>query len=333
LAPTSGRVGTRVTLSITSSGFSLEGDYRIRWSPTATFDEDRTIVLTKGNVPKGGHSVVAVFTVPEAKYGVNYVQFSPTASGDHVNLQFAVEPNLKVNPTSAQPGTVLTLKGTGFPANDSGMLFLDSNATGTRVSTNQAGSFEIRFTVPSTSPGQHKLFVDIPMIHPEKGIATIQILPVENPVKSQETPTTPTPEAKAAPEVNYTLVPIEDHHPPHEPTPITPMGHSFGIWGAKEVTFSWNGVSDPSGITYTLEISRNVNFDQFEAGMQRTGLLETSYASILEPGMYYWRVKAVDGAGNESYWGYARCAFIVGELSSLVRELGAALKSIFPPGI
>jgi hypothetical protein len=109
------------------------------------------------------------------------------------------------------------------------------------------------------------------------------------------------------------------------------MGHSFGIWGAKEVTFSWNSVSDPSGVTYTLEISRNVKFDQLEAGMQRTGLLETSYAATIEPGMYYWRVKAIDGAGNESYWGHARCAFTVGELSSLVRELGAALKSIFPP--
>lgn len=276
---------------------------------------------------------MAVFTVPEARYGVHYVQFSPAAGVDPVNFQFAVEPNLKVNPTSAQPGTVLILKGTGFPANDSGILFLDDKATNTRVTTSQAGSFETRFTVPSTSPGEHKLFVDISMVHAESGIATIQISLADKPVTSQEGPTTSAPETKTDSEVKYTLVSTEDRHPPQEPTPITPMGHSFGIWGAKEVTFSWNGVSDPSGVTYTLEISRNVNFDQLEAGTQRTGLLETSYAATIGPGTYYWRVKAIDGAGNESYWGYARCAFTVGELSSLVRELGAALKSIFSPGI
>jgi len=332
LTPTSGGVGTRVTLSIISSGFSLEGDYRIRWSPAATFDESKTIVLAEGSVPKGGHTVVATFTVPEARYGAHYIQFAPVGRVDPVNFQFAVVPSLKVNPTSAQPGTVLSVKGTGFPSNDSGMLFLGGNVTGTRVNTNQAGSFETRFTVPTAPPGEHKLFVDIPIVHAESGIATIQILPVVKPVPSQEAPVVPSSEPKTGSEVRYTFVPIEDHHPPHEPIPIAPMGHSFGIWGAKKVTFSWNSVSDSSGVTYTLEISRNVNFDQLGDGAQRTGLLETSYTATIEPGTYYWRVKAVDGAGNESYWGYARCAFTVGELSSLLREFGAVIKSIFPPG-
>ncbi|MBM3153795.1 MAG: hypothetical protein FJ008_00500 [Chloroflexi bacterium] len=276
---------------------------------------------------------MATFAVPEARYGVHYVQFAPVAGVDPVNFQFNVEPSLKVQPTSAQPGTVLIVNGTGFPSNDSGTLLLAGDATGTRVNTNEAGSFETRFTVPTAPPGEYKLFVDIPMVYAKSGIATIQILPAVKPAPSQETPSTPSSETKTSSEAGYTLVPVEDRHPPREPMPIAPMGHSFGLWGAKEVTFGWNSVTDSSGVTYTLEISQNVNFDQFGGGAQRAGLLETSYTAKIEPGTYYWRVKAVDGAGNESYWGYAHCAFTVGELSYLLRELGDALKSIFSPGI
>ena len=118
-----------------------------------------------------------------------------------------------------------------------------------------------------------------------------------------------------------------DKHPPLAPIPIKPMGHSFGIWGAKNVQFSWNEVSDTSGVTYDLQISRNVSFDQLELGMQLTGLARTSFAATLEPGIYYWRIKAIDGAGNESYWGYSSCSFRVGELSYLLMELKSAIIS------
>jgi hypothetical protein len=329
LIPTSGKVGTKVTLSIISSSFSLEGDYKVRWSPTATFDENKTIILKKGNVPKGAHTVAVIFTVPESRHGVHFVQFAPSAGIDPVNFQFIVKPNIQVIPTSAQSGGIVTLKGTGFPANDSGTLFFDNKATHINASTSITGSFEQQFTMPLTSSGQHQFFVDIPMMYPDAGVVAIQVISPDKQTPPNSEHALPTAETKTDSQIAHMHLPIEDNHPPHEPIPITPMGHSFGIWGAKEVTFTWSEVSDTSGITYNLEISRNVNFDQLEFGMQLTSLAQTSYAATLEPGIYYWRIKAIDGAGNESYWGYSQRAFRVGELSYLIRELKTAMISIF----
>lgn len=329
MIPTSGKVGTKVTLSIISSSFSLEGDYKIRWSPTATFDESKTRILKKGNAPKGAHTVVVIFTVPESRHGVNYVQFASSEGIDPVNFQFFVEPNIQVIPTSAQSGGTVILKGTGFPTNDSGTLFFDNKATHINASTSITGGFELQFTIPLTSSGQHQFFVDIPMMYPDNGVATIQVLLPDEQTQPNSEHVLPTSETRTDSQITNMHLPIEDNHPPHEPMPITPMGHSFGIWGAKEITFTWSEVSDTGDITYNLEISRNAKFDQLEFGMQLAGLAQTSYDATLEPGIYYWRIKAIDGAGNESYWGYSRRAFHVGELSYLIREFKSAVMSIF----
>ena len=329
MTPTSGKVGTKVILSIISSSFSLEGNYEIRWSATATFNKNKTTTLKKGNVPKGAHTVVVTFFVPESRHGVNYVQFAPLVGIEPVNFQFIVEPNIEVIPTSTQSGSIVTIKGTGFPANDSGILFFDNKATNIIALTSITGNFELQFTVPSTSSGQHKLSVDIPMMYPNAGVASIQVTPLDKQTQTNNNHVLQAPATKTDSEIVHPQPIIEDNHPPQAPIPIMPMGHSFGIWGSKEVTFSWSEVPDTSGITYNLEVSRNINFDQIEFGMQLTRITKTSYAATLEPGIYYWRIKAIDGAGNESYWGYSRCAFHVGELSHLIAELKTAIMSIF----
>jgi hypothetical protein len=329
LTPASGKVGTKVTLSIVSSSFSLEGDYEVRWSPTATFNENKTKILQKGNVPNGVHAVAVIFLVPESRHGVNYVQFAPFTDMEPVNIQFIVEPHIEIIPPSTKAGDMVTIKGTGFPANDSGALFFDNNATNARATTNINGTFQVRFVVPLTSSGEHKLSVDIPMMHPDAGVAAVQVSSPEDQPQINSEQASPAPTTKTNSEIIHTPPVITDNHPPLSPRPIKPMGHSFGIWGANHVQFTWSEVSATSGVTYNLQISRNVNFNQFESGMQLTCLTQTSFAATLEPGIYYWRIKAIDGAGNESYWGYSRCAFHVGELSYLLTELKSAIMSIF----
>jgi hypothetical protein len=64
----------------------------------------------------------------------------------------------------------------------------------------------------------------------------------------------------------------------------------------------WSEVTDPSGVTYVLQIADNSEFSSPE--LEVSGITVTSYTVIekLDDGTHYWRVKAVDGAGNSSPW-------------------------------
>jgi PGF-pre-PGF domain-containing protein len=68
--------------------------------------------------------------------------------------------------------------------------------------------------------------------------------------------------------------------------------------------FDWSDVSDPSGVTYDIYISRDARF--VSTALQKTGLTASTYeltpAEALVAGAYYWRVRAVDGAGNIGSW-------------------------------
>ena len=80
---------------------------------------------------------------------------------------------------------------------------------------------------------------------------------------------------------------------------------------AKIPTLSWTAVTDPNGVTYNLQISKDVSFNTLI--LQKTGLTTTSYTlntqnpqevlkSASKSAPYYWRVQAIDGASNASAW-------------------------------
>lgn len=325
LTPSSGKVGTMVVLSITSSTFLLEGDYEIRWSPTATFDKNNTIVLKEGNVAKGSTAVTARFAIPKAKYGIHYIQFIQLANRGVINFQFFIKPGLKISPTSATPGTIVTISGTGFPANDNGKLIFDGKSTDVAIATNDVGSFSSEFIIPDTSADEHKLIARTEYL---AVTATTELEVVPNASPASETPDVDIEDAVAGvrDDNGSTFNLPQDSKPPPTPGVIAPMGHRFGLLGAQPVSFRWSKVSDPSGITYALEIADNYDFLPVMQFMKRTELTETSYTISIEPGAYYWRVKAIDGAGNESRWAYAPYTFKVGEVSSLIREFVELLK-------
>jgi hypothetical protein len=104
------------------------------------------------------------------------------------------------------------------------------------------------------------------------------------------------------------------------------MGHRFGLVGTQSVSFRWSEVTDPSGITYTIEVADNYDFLPNGSIMTKEGLTEASYTYDITPGAYYWRIKAVDGAGNESEWKPAPYPFVVAELSNYTHEFIALLK-------
>ncbi len=92
--------------------------------------------------------------------------------------------------------------------------------------------------------------------------------------------------------------------PPPIPQPLLPEGEAK----AKSTAyFDWDDVTDPSGVTYTLQIATN---ESFTDAWERTGLTESEYTLTKDEKMestsleapYYWRVQAVDGASNVSGW-------------------------------
>jgi hypothetical protein len=65
-------------------------------------------------------------------------------------------------------------------------------------------------------------------------------------------------------------------------------------------TFNWSDVSDPSGLTYALEVARDAEFNSLV--LAKYDLVVSSYrptaAEALADGTYYWRVRAIDKANN-----------------------------------
>jgi hypothetical protein len=80
-------------------------------------------------------------------------------------------------------------------------------------------------------------------------------------------------------------------------------------------TFEWTSVSNPGGVTYQIQITDNVDFSSpiyFASGLaENTHILPDENALAL--GMYFWRVRAVDNAGNFGLWSSAKTLFICTE--------------------
>ena len=114
----------------------------------------------------------------------------------------------------------------------------------------------------------------------------------------------PTPTAVPTPIPTPSITPttgVVDARPPNAPAPLSPAnGTSTTDW---RLTFEWSEVQDVGSarpVTYELQVDNNVNFGSPE--VDAPGLTGTTFTSTTElaPGIYAWRVRARDGAGNVS---------------------------------
>jgi hypothetical protein len=192
-----------------------------------------------------------------------------TRAGDVADATLIVSPQMEINPTTGGIGSDVVVKGTGFSANQPLIVTYD----GIHVVSNQVvdgkGSFQVTFKVPKGKAGDHLVTV------------TDAMGTVDSAIFETET------------------------SPPPVPMPISPVaGSKFGIIGKAVIAFNWNAVNDPSGVSYVLEISGTPDFTG--TMLRKENLDEPSYMlseeEALPDGSYYWRVKAIDGAGNESNW-------------------------------
>ncbi len=86
-----------------------------------------------------------------------------------------------------------------------------------------------------------------------------------------------------------------DTTPPRAPSPLAEKVYNLNC------TLSWAGVSDPSGVTYEIEISYYSGVNQLSRYTVKTSSTEYTL-SVDDYITRYWRVRAIDGAGNASAW-------------------------------
>ncbi|MFC1999477.1 fibronectin type III domain-containing protein, partial [Chloroflexota bacterium] len=102
---------------------------------------------------------------------------------------------------------------------------------------------------------------------------------------------------QVAQSADSTFTTAADTVPPEMPDLIGPADNTLD--DDVTPTFDWSDVTDPSGVTYSLEVH-----DGTTAVISETGLAD-SYFTLTTPlpeGVYTWKVQAVDGAGNQSGW-------------------------------
>jgi len=177
-----------------------------------------------------------------------------------------VSASLSVNPNNGFIGMQAGLQGNGFrPGFPVTISYDNIKLDGTTVQ--ETGSFTQSFKVPVSRFGTHT-------ISASDGINT------------------------------QNAIFIVESTPPLAPSTTLP---AEGSRVTKDAHFEWQVVTDPSGVSYTIEIAGDPKFTNLI--MSQANLL-TSYIDVTDdskmlPGRdapYYWRVKAVDRASNESAW-------------------------------
>lgn len=244
---------------------------------TLTFDGKDTKQTLKAN---GLGSFTTTFNVGNIMSGRHEFKAStPDVYGVESIAGINVGPVITLQPETLTVGADVVLSGRGFAASSAISIIYDDDVLTSSPTTDTNGSFSYTFKVPQSSRAEHTL------------VAT----------------------DKAGNKATYGMS-MEDR-PPATPNPIQPRGQRFGWMGSKIVKFEWTDVTDESGVMYTLEIASDLNFFPLEPGMRKTGLTKTTCLVNMPPGTYYWRVRAIDGAGNESPWTLSPYPFQVGFLS------------------
>ena len=82
--------------------------------------------------------------------------------------------------------------------------------------------------------------------------------------------------------------------------------------------FDWSDVTDPSGVTYTLELASDATFADIilQKALSVSAYLitkEEELKTVSQDKPYYWRVKASDGANNDRGWSEPN-TFLVGSI-------------------
>jgi len=262
ITATSGFVGDEI--EVRGSGFATNED-----GIKVTLD-DKVILDKNLDADENGNWSVTL-TIPDTTNGEHTIDAygTTTVAADVVGSTITIDAQIVLKPKFGNVGEVVSVRGTGFSkAKDVTVSYGDvSMIPGLTTDTN--GSFSSSFETPKDISGE----INVKAVDSD-GIAASATFTMES-------------------------------TPPETPRISAPKdGSTVGYLGDVKVTFDWTDVTDPSGVTYELEISPHANFAS--TLLLVDGLTYSQYAlseaESLSHGEYYWRVRAVDDAGNASDW-------------------------------
>ena len=276
ISATSGIIGDRVTISGTGFGASA--------GVTVTFGGKE---IATGQTHNDGNLSIS-FNVPGVEAGT-YVVEAKDEDGNSGKFEFTLSNDISISPVTSQtsPGYVgmeVTIYGTDFKPNSTITIIHTDTATVFSTISENDGSFSYAFEIPEMKSGENIISVT-------DGVNHLQVTFFMESVA----PTTPQP-----------ILPAIDSKP------------------ERPVTFDWKDVTDPSSVTFVLQIARDKGFADMV--IEKQGLVESQYTmsqtedemleSTQKAANYWWRVKAVDGAGNDSRWTSVR-SFNIGFVSAM----------------
>ena len=207
---------------------------------------------------------VAKFKVPPCSDGTHKIKVDDGANRSYCEL--GVLSTIAISPNNGNIGISVGIQGSGFRPGFPITISYD-NVKLEAPAVNAQGTFTHTIKIPKSRSGPHNITIT-DGVNVQKVIFTVESA------------------APAAPTLN------------------TPAG-SARI--EKALHLEWSAVNDPSGVIYVLEIAKDSKFS--EILLSTANLVQNSFDmpedSKLLPSQkdpYYWRVKAIDGASNESPW-------------------------------
>jgi len=213
-------------------------------------------------------SFEVTFTLPVKSSGTYDIE-AKDEDKNKDKVDFPIAASVKLSPTTGNVGDEITVSGAGFPGSKSVTIKYDATQVATATSDSE-GSFSTSFSAPKSKHGEHTVTVS------------------------------------DASGNTFSMNFVVESTPPAKPTLSLPAnGSRIGFIGSQAPAFQWTTVTDSSGVSYKLQIASDPGFVSLVIP-EVSGLTGTSYTlpqgQALSYGTYYWRVKAIDGAQNDSGW-------------------------------
>ncbi len=252
------------SITVSGSGFAANES-----SIVVTYDDNP---VSTGITAGANGSWSSTFTIPTSSAGTHTIKAkgSVTPIVNAGNTNFKVASTLSISPTTGNIGMKVTITGAGFAANSILTVSYDGNAINSiQGKTDDSGNFTQDITIPKSAAGNR----------------VIKVTDASSNTFS----------------ANF----VVENTPPPVPNPISPAdGTKQGLTGNITPEFKWTSVTDPSGVSYNLQIDTDSAFPH--PLLEKDGLITAHYtltqSEALPKGEYFWRVQAVDGASNGSNW-------------------------------
>ena len=209
------------------------------------------------------------FNIPEMNAGTYEVTATELETRNSLDkARFVITAGARLDKISGSIGTEIIISGSGFKAGETVTITYDSLAVAT-AATDSSGAFTGAFNIPLSAGGKHLITVS---------------------------------DGDTTKELAYS---VEAMAPP-VPSPLLPADTSET---KAEAYFDWQDVTDASQpVTYNLQVASDQNFTSIvleKLGLTKSELAlveEDRLAAVKKEAPYYWRVKALDSAANESEW-------------------------------